>query len=40
MADARQVVEEAVSVLDPDDRAWLEEQLRRYSELLAYLREH
>jgi hypothetical protein len=31
---------EALMVLDPTDRAWLEERLREYRELLAYLRDH
>ncbi len=26
--------------LDTDDRAWLEERLQEYRELLSYLREH
>jgi hypothetical protein len=31
--------EEAVE-LDVEDRAWLEERLREYRELLAYLHDH
>jgi hypothetical protein len=26
--------------LDPEDRAWLDRQLRRYKALLTYLQEH
>jgi hypothetical protein len=33
------VSEEAVE-LDVEDRAWLDEQLREYRELLAYLHDH
>lgn len=33
------VSEEAVE-LDVEDRAWLDERLREYRELLAYLHEH
>jgi hypothetical protein len=29
-----------VEALDAEDRAWLEEQLKRYSDLLRYLRNH
>jgi hypothetical protein len=29
-----------VETLDAEDRAWLEDQLKRYSDLLRYLREH
>src|ERR1700694_1334394 len=40
MSDAHQAIEEDVVVLDVDDKAWLDDQLRVYEELLAYLREH
>lgn len=40
MTDAKQVIEEKDLVLDADDRVWLEEELDRYRELLAYLRDH
>lgn len=33
------VSEEAVG-LDAEDRAWLDERLREYRELLAYLHDH
>ena len=29
-----------VPPVDPEDRDWLEEQLRLYEELLEYLRDH
>jgi hypothetical protein len=28
------------SILDADDRAWLEQRLEEYKELLAYLHDH
>ena len=40
MSEARHIVDEAVSALDAEDRAWLQEQIRRYAQLLTYLREH
>jgi hypothetical protein len=40
MSDATPATEREESTLDPDDRAWLEKQLRDYRELLVYLREH
>jgi hypothetical protein len=39
MSDATHASEREESVLDVEDRAWLEEQLRDYRELLVYLRE-
>ena len=36
----RASVVEALAKLSVDDRAWLEEHLVEYRELLAYLREH
>lgn len=29
-----------VAALSPDERAWLEERIREYRELLNYLRDH
>jgi hypothetical protein len=40
MSDATQRTEARDSDLDADDRTWLEERLREYSELLAYLYDH
>ncbi len=40
MSDAHEANDEAVTVLDVDDQAWLDDQLREYAELLAYLREY
>jgi hypothetical protein len=40
VSDATQKAEAVASVLDADDRAWLEARLRDYRELLAYLHEH
>jgi len=40
MSDASRATEKTIPVLDAEDRAWLAEQLRRYAELLSYLREH
>jgi len=40
MSDASQNTEVVSSVLDTDDRVWLEARLREYRELLAYLHEH
>lgn len=40
MSEAKQVVEEENLILDADDRVWLAEELVRYRELLAYLRDH
>lgn len=40
MGDAKQATEEATPVLGADDRAWLDEQLRQYADLLTYFREH
>jgi hypothetical protein len=40
MSDASRATEKTTPVLDAGDRAWLDEQLQRYAELLSYLREH
>jgi hypothetical protein len=40
VSDAKQVTEQADMAVADEDRAWLDEQLRDYAELLAYLREH
>ena len=40
MSDAKQASERAEVAVADEDRAWLDEQLRDYAELLAYLREH
>jgi hypothetical protein len=40
MTDASRATEKTIPALDAEDRAWLDEQLRRYTELLSYLREH
>lgn len=40
MSDATPATEREELVLDAEDRAWLEEQLRDYREMLVYLREH
>ncbi len=40
MTDAKELIEDDETVLDAEDRVWLEEQLDRYRELLSYLREH
>jgi len=40
MSDAVQKAEAVASVLDADDREWLQAMLRDYQELLAYLHEH
>ena len=40
VSDAHQAIEESVTALDVDDQAWLDDQLRMYDELLAYLRDH
>jgi hypothetical protein len=39
VSQAERVTVEDVSV-DADERAWLEERLQEYRELLAYLDEH
>lgn len=36
----RVAVQEALDQLTDDDRAWLEERLREYDELLTYLHDH
>lgn len=40
VSQADRVATEHVEELDADDRAWLDERLTEYSELLTYLREH
>lgn len=40
MSDASRATEKTIPVLDAEDHAWLDEQRRRYAELLSYLREH
>ena len=40
MTDPKELIEDDETVLDAEDRVWLEEQLDRYRELLSYLREH
>ena len=40
MSDATRATDKTVPALDAEDRAWLDVQLRRYAELLRYLREH
>jgi hypothetical protein len=40
VSEARRTTDEAVSVLDAEERAWLDEQLLQYKELLEYLRDH
>ena len=40
MSDARQATEQTEIAVAEEDRAWLDEQLRDYAELLTYLREH
>ena len=40
MTDASRATEKTIPALDAEDRAWIDEQLQRYAELLTYLREH
>ncbi|MHB1498674.1 MAG: hypothetical protein ACYCXN_12290 [Acidimicrobiales bacterium] len=40
MSQPQGVVVEELEELSPDDRAWLDERLEEYRELLAYLRDH
>lgn len=40
MSQGRRTSVEEVEELDSEDRAWLEERLKEYRELLAYLRDH
>ncbi|MGD0379617.1 MAG: hypothetical protein ABSC30_06485 [Acidimicrobiales bacterium] len=40
MSDATRATEKTIPVLDAEDRTWLDEQLRRYADLLTYLHEH
>jgi hypothetical protein len=40
VSQADRVTAEEVDALDADDRVWLEERLKEYRELLAYLHDH
>ena len=40
MSQVEPVTNEEVAALDADERAWLDERLVEYDELLTYLREH
>jgi uncharacterized protein YecT (DUF1311 family) len=40
MSQAERVPADEVDALGADDRAWLEERLQEYRELLAYLHDH
>jgi hypothetical protein len=40
MSKAERVATEHIGVLDDQDRAWVDERLVEYEELLVYLREH
>ena len=40
VSQAERVTADEVDPLDADDRAWLEERLKEYQELLAYLHDH
>lgn len=40
VSQAERVTADEVDSLDADDRAWLEERLKEYRELLTYLHDH
>jgi hypothetical protein len=40
MSQAEPVTNREVAALDEEERAWLDERLVEYDELLTYLREH
>jgi hypothetical protein len=40
VSQARRTSVEELEELDSEDRAWLEERLKEYRELLDYLRDH
>jgi predicted nucleic acid-binding Zn ribbon protein len=40
MSQPEPTVSDETVALDSEDRAWLDERLREYRELLAYLQDH